>query len=118
MAFLSAVTALWNFADLLRRLRFAISNCGYICAVTLNHVENVQSGSVRSVVDVVGNPKLNCLGPAFKRLHNFGQSIVDYICLGVEKLLNGVDGVDLVRLDISFELELIHLLESNDLSTD
>ena len=101
VAFLATVTALWDLANRLRRLRFPITNGGNVSAVTLDHVENIQGFGVLSIVDVVRDPELDRLAPSFERLHDFGESIVDYICLGVEKLLDGGDCVDLVGLNVA-----------------
>ena len=96
VAFLATVTALGDFANRLRGLRFPITNGGNVSAVTLNHVESIQGLGVLSIIDIVCDPELDRLAPSFERLHDFGESIVDYICLGVEKLLNGGDCFDLV----------------------
>ena len=44
--------------------------------------------------------------------------IIHDVCLAVKKFLNGGNGFDLIGLNVSFELEIIHFLESQGLSTN
>ena len=70
VVFLDTVTALRSFASRLGWFRFPITNGGNVSAVRLDHIKDIQTFSILSVIDVVGNLELHGLAPAFKRLHD------------------------------------------------